>query len=297
MTSSSSISGGVERRCASAPRSASSSRAGPGAAGPGSRRRAAPGPPAVATSSRWGPWPVKPRSRSESTRSASSATSSSACRRASAGGRRCRVPVESELARTAGRTTARSPRRRRARSAISARPVPASCASQLASAAARGPTGARPHRPISALRWASAWAYARRVWTRAGHSAATNWSRWPRRSDGAPLISSSRSGRNTHTSGRSGRRAAARPARRRPSSAWARRAGSRPTARARRPRRRWRRSRAPPAPKRTTSRSFEVRQERPVQPKYSASIKFVLPAPFGPVITVRPSPSATSAVA
>ena len=27
-----------------------------------------------------------------------------------------------------------------------------------------------------------------------------------------------------------------------------------------------------------------------MQPKYSASIRFVLPAPFGPVITVRPSP-------
>ena len=45
---------------------------------------------------------------------------------------------------------------------------------------------------------------------RAGHSAATNWSRWARRSAGAPLISSSRSGRNTLTSGRLGRRAAAR---------------------------------------------------------------------------------------
>ena len=63
----------------------------------------------------------------------------------------------------------------------------------------------------------------------------------------------------------------------------------------RRPRRR--RARPPawrPAPKRTTSRSFAVRHERPVQPKYSASSRLVLPAPLGPDTTVRPSPSATS---
>ena len=39
---------------------------------------------------------------------------------------------------------------------------------------------------------------------RAGHSAATTWSTCARRSAGAPLTSSSRSGRNTDTSGRTG---------------------------------------------------------------------------------------------
>ena len=40
----------------------------------------------------------------------------------------------------------------------------------------------------------------------------------------------------------------------------------------------------------------EVRHERPVQPKYSASRRFVLPAPFGPWTTVSRSPNATSAL-
>ena len=53
--------------------------------------------------------------------------------------------------------------------------------------------------------------------------------------------------------------------------------------------------RARPGPEAHHSRSLVVRQERPVQPKYSASSRFVLPAPFGPVTTVRPSPSAASA--
>ena len=49
----------------------------------------------------------------------------------------------------------------------------------------------------------------------AATAAATNWSRWARRTAGAPLSSSSRSGRKTLSSGRSRRRAGARPARRR----------------------------------------------------------------------------------
>ena len=49
------------------------------------------------------------------------------------------------------------------------------------------------------------------------------------------------------------------------------------------------------APKRTTSRSFAVRHERPVQAKYSASSRFVLPAPLRPVMTVSPGPGRSSA--
>ena len=128
-------------------------------------------------------------------------------------------------------------------------------------------------------------------------SAATSWSRCARRSAGAPLTSSRRSGRNTVTSGRAGdvdqaldrcavgdRAASARPGWKPTASSWAPVGVARSTS-----------TRAAPAPKRTTSRSFVVRHERPVQPKYSASSRFVLPAPLRPWTTVSPSPSATSA--
>ena len=54
-------------------------------------------------------------------------------------------------------------------------------------------------------------------------------------------------------------------------------------------------TRATRAPKRTSSRSLRVRDERPVQPKYTASNRFDLPAPLDPWTTVSPSPSTASA--
>ena len=121
--------------------------------------------------------------------------------RASAAGRRARprprgrAPPAWAAKRVA--QARRRPRRGRAsarcRGGRAPRPRPA------ASARRRG----RPARAaISALRCASAAEYSRRVPARAGHSAATTWSRCARRSAGAPSTSSSRSGRNTATSGR-----------------------------------------------------------------------------------------------
>ena len=133
---------------------------------------------------------------------------------------------------------------------------------------------------------------------RAGHSAATSWSRCARRSAGVPFTSSRRSGTKTQTSGLNGdvgealdRRAVGRHALR------LRPARSRPPARARRPASRPSSStRAAGAPKRTSSRSLPVRHELDVQAKNSASTRFVLPAPFGPWITVSRSPTLTSRV-
>ena len=100
----------------------------------------------------------------------------------------------------------------------------------------------------------------------AGHSAATTWSMCARRSAGAPSTSSSRSGRKTATSGRASqsvsRSTGAPSARSRFGSpgwkptltAWPRRSSSASSS-----------SRVSDAPKRTTSRSFAVRHERPVQ--------------------------------
>ena len=115
---------------------------------------------------------------------------------------------------------------------------------------------------------------------------------------GAPLTSSRRSGRKTATSGRDGasrRRSTGAPSafRRLGSpgwkptlSPWGPSSSCRSTS-----------TRVAPAPNRTTSRSFVVRHERPVQPKYSASRRFVLPAPLGPCTIVSRSPRATSAAA
>ena len=236
-------------------------------------------------SSRCGPWPVKPRSRSQSSRSASSAASSVG------------------VARPRARAVARAPARRRARarrsSAANGSATPSTARAAVGHqrdpvprelrvpARERAPRRRRPHRirAISALRCASACAYARRVATRAGHSAATNWSRCARRTAGAPLISSSRSGRKTLTSGRSVdvEQPLDRAPRRRASASA--RPGAKPTdsscgpSSPRRvdhdPRRALRRSGPPRA-------RSSVRHERPVQPKYSASSRFVLPAPFGP---------------
>ena len=106
---------------------------------------------------------------------------------------------------------------------------------------------------------------------------------------GHPLTSSRRSGAKTLIRGRPGRRAGGLPACRRPTSVSGRR--GKPDrelmlAVERRPSGRQRASSS--FPKRTRSRSLEVRKERPVQPKYSPSSRFVLPAPFGPETTVRP---------
>jgi hypothetical protein len=124
-------------------------------------------------------------------------------------------------------------------------------------------------RATSAFRCASAREYAARVSARPGQSAATTWSRWARRAAGAPLTSSSRSGRNTLTSGRAS--AVARLSTGLPSTRMCFASpGWKPTS-----------MRCPPSapasstttlatpspPRRTSSRSFEVRGERAVQPK------------------------------
>ena len=129
--------------------------------------------------------------------------------------------------------------------------------------------------------------------------AVTTWSRCARRSAGGALDELEAVGQEDGDE-RAGRRVE-QPLdrrRRRPSGASARRAGSRRSGRGRpSSSRRSTSTRVAPAPNRTTSRSFVVRQERPVQPKYSASRRFVLPAPLGPCTTVSRSPSATSAAA
>ena len=100
-------------------------------------------------------------------------------------------------------------------------------------AASRGRRGRRGSRATSALRWASAAAYARRVPARAGHSAATTWSRCARRSAGAPEHELEPVGQEHRDQRpRRARRSAARRARRRRAAASPRRAGSRPRARA-----------------------------------------------------------------
>ena len=179
-------------------------RAGRAAAGPATRTSAARGRRAAATSSsRCGPWPVKPRSRSPSVRSASSATSSSAsaARRARAVARAPRSPSSPSAVGVAARTGRPAARRASARSRISASAV----ARQLGvpgRAASRG--SARPARIGRDQRVALR--ERRRV------LAPRPGARRPQRGDDLVEVraaqrrrtqhSSSRSGRNTATSGR-----------------------------------------------------------------------------------------------
>ena len=104
---------------------------------------------------------------------------------------------------------------------------------------------------------------------RAGHSAATTWSRCARRSAGAPSTSSSRSGRKTETSGRAAD--VGQPLDRRAVDAQALRLARLEADRDLVARRARPRSAAPAASARRrsarTSRSLAVRHERPVQAK------------------------------
>ena len=252
---------------------------------------------AATRSSRCGPWPVKPRSRSPSTRSASSAASSSRVGRSRARPvAQLGVAVEAELlrasaAKRAGRQR-RPPRRGRRISATPwrgelARPRLASDSRDARAGADRAPAARCAARAPARRR--GAWR------ARAGHSAATTWSRCARRSAGAPLTSSRRSGRKTLTSGRAvdveqalDRRAVDPQA--------LRLAGlrSRPRARARRPSASASTSTRPrAAPKRTTSRSLVVRHERAGAAEVQRLEQVRLAGAVGPV--TRPSAPRPSA--
>ena len=186
---------------------------------------------------------------------------------ASAAGRRAPRRPRARAPRRARRTAGRSRSTAAARSAASATPWRASSASHAGSE----PRPARPARIAAEQRVALRRARRRRrgaCRTRAGHSAAITWSRCARRSAGAPSTSSSRSGRKTETSGRAAasvRRSTGAPSTCRRFAS----PGSKPTVmRCASPSRSASSSsRATPAPKRTTSRSFAVRHERPVQAK------------------------------
>ena len=237
-------------------------RAGPAAAGPASRRRAARGPRDVsARSSRCGPCPVKPRSRSPGV----------ALGRARPPARRHR-----RLSSAAGSATAGSP----SSPSSSARAEKCSATASIAARAVghqRDPVArqlavprgseavATPRRRGSARRArcaAPAPAHTRGgSATRAGHSAGDELVhvRPPQR--GRALHQLQPVGQeDAHERPARRRRAAARRARRRPSSASARRARSRRSARAGRPAPRSSPRRATTcSPKRTSSRSFVVR--------------------------------------
>ena len=222
----------------------------------------------AASSSRCGPWPVKPRSRSESSRSASSAASArpSSALRARA--------VAQRRARRRGRARRRRPRSASRRQVHGARAVVAqrdAVAGELevpGRRASRGRRGRRGSRASSALRWASA----------CGVRAAGRGARRPERGDELVEVRAAQRRRaldeleavgqedaNERAHRRVGRRSTGAPST----------SGASPRpARSRRQlvvavavaRRRPRPAR-PAAPKRTTSRSFDVRHERPVQPK------------------------------
>ena len=210
-------------------------------------------------------------------------------RPSSAGGTRARPRPR---ARAPPACSAKRPRSRSttsARSRISAIPWRASSASQAGSE----PRPARPARTARSARCAARAPPSTRAACRRAPATA-------RRRPGRCARAAAPAPRAPAPAGRAGRRpraaappsrSAARPARRRPAAASARPAGTRRRARAGRARPR---SRAPAAsaasPKRTTSRSFAVRHDRPVQAKYSASSRFVLPAPLRPVMTVSRGP-------
>ncbi len=205
--------GGARRRAGRARRTAAP--AAPCAAGPASRRRAAARRRGgAAASSRCGPCAVKPRSRSAPRRSRE------------LGGEAVRRPRRPSAAgsaappRPAGRGRAARAGEQRApaavaasrRSAISWTPSSASSASQASSAAGPGSAArgcaraarcagrARASRPCASRRGPA------RAPPRAGRAAR-------RRTPGAPFTSSSRSGRNTLTSGRASEAEQALPAR------------------------------------------------------------------------------------
>ena len=171
---------------------------------------------------------------------------------------------------------ARAPNGSASRSTAAARWT---CSSSAQTASSRShvdsvASDARPERmrPSSALRWASTREYCRRVSARNGQIAATTWSRCALRTAGGPLTRSSRSGRNTLTSGRvstSSRRSTGAPSAvmrltgcaPSPSepnatvSSWLSAPSASRTV-----------TRAACAPKRTSSRSLRVRGERAVHP-------------------------------
>ncbi len=146
---------------------------------------------------------VKPRSTSEERRSSSSAASSAARRPSSSAGsgppRRRRVRARPPAG---GSPRQHAPPRRRDRRAARCPSAPARRPRHPASPRRRGRRAQRAQQRVA--RCAIAREYCARLPARAGHRAATSWSRCARRSDGAPLTSSSRSGRKTLTSGRAG---------------------------------------------------------------------------------------------
>ena len=261
--------------------------------------RSAPAPCDRRRSSRWGPWAVKPRSMSAARRSAQ-------LRREPVGvaGRRPRAVVQLGSA-SAARAPPRVPRTGAPAASTASRAVGHQLRRRGAASSrvpGRRASRRRPRRPgcgpSSALRWASAREYA----------VACLGARRPDRGDTAVEVGPARRRGALHELEALGQEdAEQRPGRGCRQAVHSRavdpqrlrspRLEARPRAGGRRPRRpRSPRSPAPrPRPRRTSSRSLEVRGERPVQPKYRASSRFVLPAPLGPAITVRPGPSATSA--
>ena len=225
-----------------------------------------------ASSSRWGPWPVKPRSRSPSRRSRSSASELARRRGARAGPVLERAPRRCSPS-CAARSANGSASSATARGAIGAQrervagelQVPgARCASREARPARmrreqRVALGER--RAVGAARRPRAAARAPRRAGRGARGAAP----------GGPLISSRRSGVKTLSSGRSAtssRRSTGAPSARHALDGCRR--GCVADAQlvlARRRRCSSTTTRAAPAPKRTSSRSLRVRGERPVQPK------------------------------